>query len=91
MQNKLIRVALNSSEGSFSECRMSVELFQNARQTMGELRDIMRMAGFSWDFIQHEIDLANHPNSPVGKALDSIDPYSTGIGNSLRDLPSNVW
>lgn len=70
---------------------MSTELYQNARQTMGELRDFMRATGISWDFIQHQIDIANHPKSSIDKTIQKMDPYSTGPGKSLRDLPSNVW
>ena len=73
------------------DCQMSVELFQNARQTMGELRDIMRQTGISWDFIRHEIDRANHRSSPLDKALQSMDPYTTGPGKSLHNLPSNIF
>lgn len=74
-----------------NDCGMSIELFQNARQTMGELRDFMRATGISWDFIQHQIDLASHPKSSIDKAIQAMNPYSTGPGKSLRDLPSNVW
>ena len=70
---------------------MSIELFQNARQTMGELRDLMRTTGISWDFIQHQIDLAYHRQSPLNKAMQSIDPYTTGPGKSLQNLPSNIF
>ncbi len=83
---------LPSSHQDFPRsCQMSAELFQNARQTMGELRDILRASGVSWDFIQHQVDLAAQAQSPIEKALGSMDPYSTGPGHSLRDLPSNIW
>lgn len=73
------------------DCKMSIELFQNARQTMGELRDMMRQTGISWDFLQHEIELANHRLSPVNKVLQSMDPYTTGLGKSLQGLSSNIF
>ncbi len=83
--------AINRKNVEFNGYSMSIELFQNARQTMGELRDFLRTTGISWDFIQHQIDLANQPHSPIDHALDSMNPYSTGPGKSLHDLPSNVW
>ncbi len=73
------------------ECHMSLELYQNARQTMGELRDWMRTAGISWDFIQHHIDEAQRPKSAVDKAMDSMDDYTTGFGHSLQNKDHNVW
>ncbi|MDE6650101.1 MAG: hypothetical protein K2K45_09255 [Muribaculaceae bacterium] len=93
MNRKLIKVPLSpeNPEELPRECTMSVELFQNARMTMGELRDLMRQTGISWDFIQYQIDLANHPSSPLDKVFRTMDPYTTGPGRSLRDLPSNVW
>ncbi len=93
MKNELIHISLSQDSGyeSQRECAMSVELFQNARQTMGELRDIMRELHISWDFIQYQIDLANHPKSTLDKIIQSMDDYSTGPGKSLKDLPSNVW
>ncbi|MDE5840345.1 MAG: hypothetical protein K2H49_05440 [Muribaculaceae bacterium] len=93
MERKLVKVSLppENPEELPRECRMSVELFQNARMTMGELRDLMRQIGISWDFIQFQIDFANRPSSPLDKALRTMDPYATGPGRSLRDLPPNVW
>ncbi len=82
----------SDGNGKFArKCYMSSDLFQNARQTMGELRDIMRELGISWRFIQYQIDLAMKPISPIEKAFQSIDDYTTGFGKSLKDLPSNVW
>ncbi len=78
-------------DGLPRDCRMSVELYQNARSTMGELRDIMRQLGLSWNFIRYQIDKAEHRESPLEKALRSMDPYTIGPGRSLRELPSNVW
>ncbi len=92
MKNELICMPLKGDQaGNPRACQMSIELFQNARQTMGELRDFLREAGISWDFIQHQIDLANRPSSPLDKALESMNPYTTGSANSLHDLPHNVW
>ncbi|MDE6479160.1 MAG: hypothetical protein K2L45_02735 [Muribaculaceae bacterium] len=93
MKNELVKLSLPSEnpEKISSDCQMSVELFQNARQTMGELHDIMRQTGISWDFIRHEIDLANRRLSPLDKALQSMDPYTTGPGKSLQGLPSNIF
>ena len=73
------------------DCRMSLELYQNARQTMGELRDLLRSTGMSWDFIQTQIDAAQTPPSPIDKALGRMDDYSTGPGRSLEGKPRNVW
>ncbi len=72
-------------------CRMSVELYQNAQQTMGELRDMMREMKVSWDFLQQQIEAARHDASPVEKALRQMDSYSTGMGKSLGELGKNVW
>lgn len=72
------------------ECQMSIDLFQNARQTMGELRDFIRHSGLSWDFIQSQIDRSKPSPSPIHKALSRMDEYATGPGRSLHDLPSNV-
>lgn len=93
MNYELINLSLPSATPMDAPrtCQMSTELFQNARQTMGELRDLLRYTGLSWDFIQHEIDRTKNPNSPIDRALTSMDPYTTGPGRSLRDLPSNIW
>ena len=73
------------------DCHMSIELFQNARMTMGELRDFMREAGISWDFIRQKIEEAQHAPSPLDRTLRHLDDYSTGIGKSLHDKERNVW
>lgn len=93
MKQELIHITIppTNPEEMPRDCRMSIDLYQNARQTMGELRDLMRCLGISWDFIQHEIDRANHPKSAIDKAMDAMDEYSTGPGKSLRNLPSNIW
>ena len=72
-------------------CHMSVELYQNARQTMGELRDMMRTEGISWDFLRYWIEEGQKEMTPIVKAINSMDEYSTGIGRSLHDKGSNVW
>ena len=69
---------------------MSVELYQNARQTMGEVRDLLRATGMSWDFIQSQIDMAQTPLSPLDKALARMDDYLTGPGHSLHAKSSNI-
>lgn len=93
MENKLVRLSLSSDNYADMprDCLMSIDLYQNACMTMGELRDLMRQLGISWDFIKHQIDRANRPVSPLARALDSMDEYSTGTGHSLRDLPSNIF
>ncbi len=93
MQQRLQNVALPGSDSQEipRECHMSADLYQNACQTMGELRDILRASGMSWEFIQHQIDLANHRVSAIDDVFLSFDEYSTGLGKNLRDLPSNVW
>lgn len=93
MKNELVSLSLRSyhQEDMSEKCIMSVELFQNARQTMGELRDLMHETGISWDFISHEIEYANHRLSPVNKVLQSMDPYTTGLGKSLQGLSSNIF
>ena len=73
------------------DCHMSQELFQNARQTMGELRDLIRESGVSWDFIRSQIEMASKHGSPIDKALARMDDYTTGTANSLHDKPSNIW
>ena len=78
-------------EAQERECRMSAELYQNARQTMGELRDMMRETGISWDYISRQIDEARQSTSAVGKAFRQTDEYSTGIGKNLYDKPRNIW
>ena len=89
----MINVSLRSEnpEDVPRDCSMSLDLYQNARLTMGELRDIMRRLGISWEFLQSQIDRASRPASPLEKAYRAMDPYSTGPGKSLRDLPSNIW
>ena len=93
MNRNLIKLNLLHDESSEAsrECHMSIDLYQNARTTMGELRDMMRETGISWNYIQQQIDRASHPLTGVEKALDSMDPYTTAPGNTLRDLPRNVW
>lgn len=93
MNSELIHLYLPSESIGETprECHMSEELFRNARMTMGELRDFLSHTGISWDFILHQVELADRPLSPLDKALRSMDPYTTGPGKSLRDLPSNVW
>lgn len=86
-----IRLPAESPLESSRECHMSLEFFQNASRTMGELRDLMRETGISWDFIRHHIELAQHKSSPIVKALDSMDEYSTGLGKHLYDKDSNIW
>ena len=83
-----IELPAERSEGTPRGCQMSQELFQNASQTMGELRDWMRATGVSWDCLSHQMELARHTPSPLDKALDN---YSTGLGKTLSDKPSNVW
>ena len=78
-------------QGERRKCNMSIDLYQNACLTMGELRDLMRATGISWEFIQHEIDRANSRRTGIEKVMDSMDPYMTGPGRSLKDLPRNVW
>ena len=78
-------------EETSRECHMSLELFQNARQTMGELRDWMRETGISWDCLKTQIERAQPLSSPVDKALDRMDDYSTGLGKTLHDKDSNIW
>ena len=73
------------------ECQMSLDFYQNARMTMGELRDMVRAGVFSWDFIEHHIREAQRPKDAVEKSLQKFDDYSTGIGKTLHDKPSNVW
>ncbi len=92
-KNDLIKVSLpcEAHEHTPRECVMSVSLYENARQTVGELRDFLRFSGLSWDFFQQQIDLANRQKSPLEKALKSMDAYSTGIGKALDGLPHNVW
>ena len=93
MRTRLVHVPLPAAncEDIGRECEMSIELYQNVRQTMGELRDIMRETGISWDFIQYQIEMASHSKSPLDRAIDTMDPYTTGPGRTLRDLPSNIW
>lgn len=80
----------DTPEGGARECRMSLELFQNARMTMGEIRDFMRETGISWDFIMEAVERAGHPANAIERALDSMDDYTTGLGRSLHDKPSNI-
>lgn len=80
-----------NSSGQTRECEMSLDFYQNARMTMGELRDMVRAGVFSWDFLEHHIREAQRPRSSIDKALDKLDDYSTGIGKTLHDKPSNVW
>ncbi|MDE5850336.1 MAG: hypothetical protein K2H38_09360 [Muribaculaceae bacterium] len=85
------KLPAENPEETSRECHMSIELFQNARQTMGELRDLVRETGISWDFLSQQIERAQHPSSPVDKALDRMDDYSTGLGKTLHDKDSNIW
>lgn len=85
------RLPPENPEENSRECHMSLELFQNASQTMGEIRDWMRETGVSWDFICHHIERAQRMPSSIDKALDNMDEYTTGLGRSLRDKDSNVW
>lgn len=73
------------------DCTMSLELFQNARMTMGELRDLAREGGFSWEFLQRQIEDAQHSPSPLDKIHAKMDDYSTGPGRSLHDKSSNFF
>ena len=93
MKDDIIDFPLPSDipEGPPRECRMSLELYQNARQTMGEIRDFLRESGMSWDFIQSQIERSKTPGTPLGRALQRLDDYSTGPGRSLQDKESNVW
>lgn len=93
MNYELVNISLPSESPIeiHRDCQMSVELFQNALRTMGELRDLLRETGISWEFIQREIELADHRLSSLDKAMQSMDPYTTGLGHTLRDLPSNIW
>lgn len=70
--------------------KMSEELWQNARQTIGELRDLMRETGITWEFISREIERASHKPTGVERAMERMDPYSTGPGKSLNGLPRNI-
>lgn len=92
MEN-IVKIELPSgnSSGQTRECEMSLDFYQNARMTMGELRDMVRAGVFSWDFLEHHIREGQRPRSPIDKALDKLDDYSTGIGKTLHDKPSNVW
>lgn len=83
-----IKLPAERPEEDMRDCHMSQELFQNASQTMGELRDWMRETGISWDCLHHHIERAQHVSSPIEKALDN---YSTGLGKTLNDKPSNIW
>ena len=78
-------------EGKCEEYTMSLELFQNARMTMGELRDLAREGGFSWEFLQRQIEDAQHSPSPLDKIHAKMDDYSTGPGRSLHDKSSNFF
>lgn len=93
MKDNTIHINLHASDdlNISRDCKMSVELFQNASLTMGELRDMMRETGVSWEFIQHLIDEANHKPSPVDKAFRKMEDYQTGPGQTLRNKPKNVW
>ena len=83
-----IKLPAERPEEDMRNCRMSQQLFQNASQTMGELRDWMRETGISWDCLCHQIERAKHGSSTIDKVLDD---YSTGLGKTLSDKPSNVW
>ena len=85
-----IELPAERSEGITRECHMSQELFQNARQTMGELRDFMRETGVSWEVLQQNIDRARRPATAVERAIDRMDDYTVGLGRSLHDKPSNI-
>lgn len=91
--NASIRMSLPSENPHESprDCRMSLDFYQNARMTMGELRDLVRARVFSWDFLEYHIREAQRPRSSIDKALDKLDDYSIGIGKTLHDKPSNVW
>lgn len=78
-------------EGKCEECTMSLELFQNARMTMGELRDLAREGGFSWEFLQRQIEDAQRSPSTLDKIHAKMDDYSTGPGRSLHDKSSNFF
>lgn len=85
-----IELPAENTEEMNRECHMSIDFFQNASQTIGELRDLMRASGLSWEAIQTQIDRTQPQSSSVGRMLDSLDEYSTGIGNSLLDKQSNL-
>ncbi|MDE6023524.1 MAG: hypothetical protein K2G13_08495 [Muribaculaceae bacterium] len=72
-------------------CQMSLEFYQNARMTMGELRDMVRAGIFSWDFLEHHIREAQRPKGVVENSLQKFDDYSIGLGKTLHDKPINVW
>lgn len=92
MKEKTIELDLpsGSMKNTGRECLMSLELYQNARQTMGELRDFMRETGMSWEFIQSQIERSKTPANTMERLLDRLDDYSTGLGKSLHDKNSNV-
>lgn len=73
------------------ECRMSIDLYQNARMTMGELRDMVRERVFSWEFLEYVIRESRRPKGALEKTLGLMDDYTTGVGKTLHDKASNVW
>lgn len=92
MQNSVkIKLPSVNAEEQPRECRMSLDLYQNARMTMGELRDLVRAGVFSWEFLEYVIQDGQRPRSAVDRAMDKMDDYTMGIGKSLRGKRSNVW
>ena len=92
MSCDLINISLRSEspEELPRDCHMSLDRYQNACLTMGELRDIMSQIDISWEFLQTKIDRASRPASPLDKVYRFMDPYSIGPGKSIRTLSSNV-
>lgn len=88
-----VKIALPSVnlEDHPRECLMSIDLFQNARMTMGELRDLVREGVLSWEFLDYHIRFANTPRSAIDRTLDKMDDYTVGVGKTLHDKPTNVW
>lgn len=92
MQNTVkIELPAISAEEQPRECRMSLDLYQNARMTMGELRDMVREKVMSWEFLEYVVNESQRPRSALDRVMDKMDDYSTGIGRSLHDKPSNIW
>lgn len=93
MKESTVKIELPSEnpEEMPRECHMSIDLYQNARMTMGELRDMVREGVFSWEFLEYVIGQSRRPLTPIDKALQKLDDYTTGIGKTLHDKPCNVF